>query len=231
MLLHLTALALPLALAAYWLLQPPRNFAPGLPVVPIWVAFLPLLRSWLGLPLPGQDETYARYVAPRMAQHGAVVIYFGSRWNVLVACPQGIKQLFTHERTTYQKQGNHKKLPNAVISALTGGNIISETGTLWRKYAQIIRPALKDDVDAAGLGAASERLVAELDGHIGSVTALVQRYSMEAVSLCVLGRDLKVRTTAAPLTAVPPFAAGDPQDTCSCQAPHLPTPVPLCTRP
>lgn len=188
-----TAAAVPLSLLlVYWSLQPPRNFAPGLPVVPLWVAFLPLLRSWLGLPLPGQDETYARYVAPRMARHGAVVVFFGSRWNVLVACPQGMKQLFAQERTLFQKQGNHRKLPDAVISALTGGNIISETGALWRKYAQVIRPALKDHVDASGLDTAAARLVAELDGHKGSVTPLVQRYSMEAVSLCVLGRDLKV---------------------------------------
>lgn len=187
------AAAFPLSLPLlYWWLQPPRNFAPGLPVVPLWIAFLPLLRSWLGFPLPGQDETYARYVEPLMAQHGAVVIYFGSQWNVLVACPQGMKQLFSLERTTFQKQGNHRKLPNAAISALTGGNIISETGALWRKYAQIIRPSLRDDTDPSKVDIAAGRLVAQLEGHAGSVTGLVQRYSMEAVCLCVLGRDLKV---------------------------------------
>lgn len=117
MLLLVAAAALVLLpLAAWWLAQPPRNFAPGLPVIPLWVAFLPLLRVWLGLPLPGQDWTYARYVAPAMARHGAVVMYFGSRWNVLVACPQGMRQLFGQERATFQKQGNHKKLPGAVIS-------------------------------------------------------------------------------------------------------------------
>lgn len=230
MLLLLTAAAtVPLTLLlAYWYLQPPRNFAPGLPVVPLWVAFLPLLHLWLNLPLPGQDETYARYVEPLMAKHGAVVVYFGSQWNVLIACPQGMKQLFSQEGTTYQKQGNHRKLPDAVISALTGGNIISETGALWRKYAQIIRPALKDDVDVKGLEGAAERLVDELDGHAGSVMGLVQRYSMEAVSLCVLGRDLKVSPDVVKLTSVPSLSTGRSQDPRPREAPHFPSPLPVC---
>lgn len=228
LLLLACAAAFPLSLLlVYWHLQPPRNFAPGLPVVPLWVAFLPLLRSWLGLPLPGQDETYARYIEPRMRKHGAVVLYFGSRWNVLIACPEGMKQLFSQERTTYQKQGNHKKLPNAVISALTGGNIISETGELWRKYAQIIRPALKDDVDATKLDIAAGRLVKELEGHKDSVTGLVQRYSMEAVSLCVLGRDLKVCSMVTQLTVVSAGSASDSPHPRFSQAPHLSPLIPV----
>jgi unspecific monooxygenase len=104
------------------------QLCPGLPVIPIWVAFLPLVRGWVGLPLLGQDETYARYIAPAMSKHGAVVVFFGSQWNVLVGCPQGMTQLFDRERSVFHKRGNHRKLPRAVISALTGGNIISETG-------------------------------------------------------------------------------------------------------
>ena len=117
--------------------RPPRNFAPGLPVVPIWVPFLPLIRSRLGLPLLGQDEVYARYIAPKMAQHGAVVIYFGSRWNILVGCPQAFRRLFLDEKNMFRKSGNHIKLPNAVISQLTGGNVISETGEVGRPQSPV----------------------------------------------------------------------------------------------
>jgi unspecific monooxygenase len=73
---------------------------------------------------------YAKYIAPAMAKHGAVVIFFGSQWNVLVGHPEGLRQIFAEERNVYQKSGNHRKLPDAVISALTGGNIISETGAV-----------------------------------------------------------------------------------------------------
>lgn len=205
------ALTVAVAVAVSWLLRrllrPPSNLAPGLPVIPVWVAFLPLLRLWLKLPLPGQDETYARYIAPQMAKHGAVVVFFGSQWNVLVGCPEGMKQLFAEEKTTYHKSGNHKKLPRAVISALTGGNIISETGMVhldsvkiadpqaWKKFAEVIRPALKDSIRVGALELSRSRLIAEIrkaSGSVVAVTGLVQRYSMESVCLCVFGRDLKV---------------------------------------
>jgi unspecific monooxygenase len=109
---------------------PPRLLAPGLPVIPIWVSFLPLFRIWLRLPPLGQDEVYARYIASKMERHGAVIIYFGSRWNVLLGCPGGMKQLFSNEKDLFNKSGNHIKLPNAAISQLTGRNIISETGSV-----------------------------------------------------------------------------------------------------
>ncbi|WOO76377.1 Cytochrome P450-DIT2 [Vanrija pseudolonga] len=187
------ACAIAVAIAAIrWLTLPPRTFAPGLPVIPIWVAFLPLIRSWLGLPLLGQDETYARYIAPAMSKHGAVVIFFGSQWNVLVGCPQGMIQLFGRERSVFHKSGNHRKLPRAVISALTGGNIISETGEKWRTFAHVIRPALKDRINTGGLDVACARLVQRLrrDGEVVAVTSIVQQYAMEAVTLCVFGKDL-----------------------------------------
>ncbi|KAL1413841.1 cytochrome P450-dit2 [Vanrija albida] len=128
-----------------------------------------------------------------MSKHGAVVIFFGSQWNVLVGCPEGMAQLFDREAAVLQKSGNHRKLPHAVISALTGGNIISETGKKWRAYARVIRPALKDRIDAVGLDVACQRLLGRLKLQQGvlAVTSIVQQYAMEAVTLCVFGKDLK----------------------------------------
>ena len=97
-------------------------------MLPIWISLLPLVRSWLRKPPLPEDELYNRYIRPRIEAKGAIAIYFGGRWNVLVARPSAFRVLFAQEKETYLKSGNHIKLPNAVISQLTGGNIISEHG-------------------------------------------------------------------------------------------------------
>lgn len=202
----LTLIVVAVIIYLWTLCHPPRGFAPGLPVIPIWVSLLPLIRSRLGKPLLPQDEVYIRYHRIPIEQKGAVVIFFGGRWNVLVARPCAVRAFFTHEKDLYHKSGNHLKLPNAVISQLTGGNIISEHGEVspsfriwlitqkWKRYASVIRPAIKSKINHDGANEATRRLSRHLDELKGvvSMVPLVQRFAMENVALSVFQRDLGV---------------------------------------
>jgi hypothetical protein len=58
----------------------------------------------------------------------------------------------------------------------------------------VIRPALKDRIDvAAALDSMRKaRPTPRDEGEVVAVTPIVQQYAMEAVALCVFGKDLGV---------------------------------------
>lgn len=125
--LALAVFAVSRAYAFFFL--PPSTIDAGIPVVPIWVAWVPMIRKALGLsPLP-QDAVYRRYLEPRLKRFGVAAVFFGGRWNLVFAHPDGIRHIFRgngSENDIVAKSGNHLKIPDAVISQLTGSNIISE---------------------------------------------------------------------------------------------------------
>lgn len=123
------------------ILLPPSKLTrpnPQIQVIPMWVSISPLLRRILRLPMLGQDEHFKRYIQPRM-KNGAAWIFFASRWNLLVADPASIHRLLSTETRRnpgqgFHKVGNHLKIPQAVISQLTGSNIISEYGEVSSSF-------------------------------------------------------------------------------------------------
>ncbi|KAL3232160.1 Cytochrome P450-DIT2 [Nakaseomyces bracarensis] len=77
-----------------------------------------------------------------MEKYGAVKIFFGSRWNILVSKPEYLNKIFKNEHI-FQKSGNQKKIPYSVLAAYTGDNVISAHGAEWVKYRNIVKDGLQ----------------------------------------------------------------------------------------
>lgn len=96
----------------YKSLLPPR-YPEGIPAIPFWVALIPLFRD------VDQSDIFRRYIERPLRTHGAVKIFFGARWNLLVHKPAYLAELFKDE-DLYQKSGNYKKIPHSLLAAFLG---------------------------------------------------------------------------------------------------------------
>ncbi|KAJ5941632.1 hypothetical protein N7516_001800 [Penicillium verrucosum] len=134
----LLALLLPPFLFLTWYLHVPRNL-PNLPKIPIYVSILGLWSSM------GQDEIYERWFRAPLGKHGAVLVWFGGRWSVLVSRPDWLTDMFRNEQI-YAKAGSQIKIPHAVIATLVGDNIINAHGENWRLYTGIMKAGLQKKV-------------------------------------------------------------------------------------
>ncbi|KAF2649304.1 putative cytochrome P450 [Lophiostoma macrostomum CBS 122681] len=123
------------------LFTPPRDFPKNVPTVPFYYALMPLFKD------VDQAQLYHEYLKKPLEQYGAVKIFFGGRWNILVRKPSYIAEIFKHE-DIYAKAGNHIKIPHSLIAEYTGENIISAHGEVWKLYTSVIKPALQRDQDS-----------------------------------------------------------------------------------
>ncbi|KAL6949002.1 hypothetical protein ACO0QE_001484 [Hanseniaspora vineae] len=115
-------------LAVYYVyFTPPWNFPSTIPTIPFYVSFLPFFTKC------DQERIYATYLQKPMEKHGAVKIYFGGRWNILLSHPKYLATIFKKEQT-YAKSGNHLKVSKSVIAAYTGENVISAHGKIWKVF-------------------------------------------------------------------------------------------------
>lgn len=115
-------------LAVYYIyFTPPWNFPSTIPTIPFYVSFLPFFTKC------DQEKIYSTYLQKPMEKHGAVKIYFGGRWNILLSHPKYLATIFKKEQT-YAKSGNHLKVSKSVIAAYTGENVISAHGKIWRVF-------------------------------------------------------------------------------------------------
>lgn len=89
-----------------------------------------------------QREIYEKCLRDKLEKYGAVKIYFANRWNILVSKPELLQQMFRDENT-FAKSGNHKKIPNAVLSQYTGDNVISAHGEHWKLYRKLIQKSIQ----------------------------------------------------------------------------------------
>ncbi|KNG50525.1 Dit2 protein [Stemphylium lycopersici] len=123
------------------LFTPPRDFPKDIPTIPFYYCLLPLFRD------VDQAELYRQYLKEPLAKYGAVKLFFGGQWNILVTKPAYIGEIFKHEEM-YAKSGNQVKIPHSVLAEYTGENIISSHGEKWRLYQRVIKPALQADQDS-----------------------------------------------------------------------------------
>ncbi|KAF2819794.1 putative cytochrome P450 [Ophiobolus disseminans] len=123
-----------------YLFTPPRHFPKNIPTIPFYYALLPLFFD------VDQAENYKKYLKEPLAKYGAVKIFFGGQWNILVTRPSYISEVLRHE-DIYAKSGNNVKIPHSVIAAYTGENIISAHGEKWKLYHNVIKPALQAEQD------------------------------------------------------------------------------------
>ncbi|KAL8382006.1 hypothetical protein RB595_006003 [Gaeumannomyces hyphopodioides] len=174
----------------YWLfLLPPRE-PRDVPAVPFWVALIPFFKD------VDQADIFKRYIEGPLRRHGAVKIFFGAQWNVLVHRPAYLSEIFRKE-DVYQKSGNQKKIPHSVLAAFLGDNIISSRANTWESYRSVVKPGLQRNFEVGTL-ARNARLLCDVieagrkrsPGGAIMVQDLLQKYSVANCAGLLLQVDL-----------------------------------------
>jgi cytochrome P450 len=193
MLAELLVLLIVLVISIYYVFLVPPRHPQNIPAIPFWVTLLPFVQD------VDQSETFRRYIEKPLREYGAVKIFFGAQWNVLVHRPAYLSEMFRQE-DVYQKSGNQKKIPHSVLAAFLGDNIISAHGENWKLYQGVVKPGLQKSFDAAPL-AQNARLLVELirkakerAGLAGiPVQELMQRYTIANTTRVLLQVNVPVR--------------------------------------
>lgn len=187
------------------IILPPLNFPKTIPTIPFYVIFLPSIFEI------DQIDMFNMYLREPLEKYGAVKMFFGSRWNILVSRPEYLSQIFRDENT-FAKSGNQKKIPYSVITAYTGDNIISAHGSIWKKYRSImsdglqnfnasplednakkfcrlIQKTLKSEVTISTDNSGKKEVNKEVPNNF--LPLLIQRLALDNISQVVLGFDFK----------------------------------------
>ncbi|KAI1124425.1 Dit2 protein [Nemania abortiva] len=164
---------------------PPAHFPRNIPTIPFYYTLIPLFKE------VDQEELYHKYLERPLTEWGAVKIYFGGHWNVLITRPDYMAQVLKHD-DDFPKAGNHVKNPHSVLAMYTGENVISAVGDTWRHFAALTKPALQADADASIIVKNAHILIGNLLQEcdtIGSVDMLdhIQAYAIANVSESLLG--------------------------------------------
>ncbi|CCD22582.1 putative cytochrome P450 NDAI_0A04250 [Naumovozyma dairenensis CBS 421] len=177
-----------LGLLIFKVVVPPLDFPQNIPTIPFYVIFLPSIFDI------DQTQLYNIYIRKSMEKYGAVKIFFGSRWNILVSRPEYLAQMFKDENT-FAKSGNQKKIPYSVIAAYTGDNVISAHGDVWRTYRGIMANGLQQ-FDSKPFYTNSKKFcklvndeVIKSDSNEVIMGPLIQRLALDNISQVVLGFD------------------------------------------
>ena len=173
-------------------LLPPSDFPKNIPTVPFYVTLIPLFKD------VDQAELYRKHLEAPLLQYGAVKIFFGSRWNILIQRPTFVAEVFKHE-DIYAKSGNQRKIPYSVLAQYTGDNIISSHGENWRLYQSVIKPGLQRDFEVGPIVQNVKVLIRLLFeeqalSRNGSVVLpqIMQRYTLANLSECLLDASFQV---------------------------------------
>lgn len=188
----LLSVIIPIGILIRSVVYPPRNFPRDIPIIPFYVTFLTLFKKI------SQDEIYNIYIRQKLERHGAVALYFASRWNIIVQRPEYLQEIFK-DLTTYEKSGNQKKVPYSVLADYTGDNIISAHGETWRKYRKVLQPGLQKNFEEKPLLENSRKLIQLFLGEQEKcsnsgimVQQLLQRFTLANVAVCLLNTDFEV---------------------------------------
>lgn len=127
-----------------YLFTPPSNFPNNIPTIPFYYTLFPLFKD------VDQAELYRQYMKEPLEKYGAVKLFTGGQWNILVRKPAYIAEVLKHE-DTYAKAGNYVKIPHSLLAEYTGENIISAHGEKWKLYHGVLKPALQADQDSSKL--------------------------------------------------------------------------------
>lgn len=188
---YATALAILVGAVLYYLLTPPSSFPQNIPTIPFYVSLLGFFKD------VDQSVLYAQYLEEPLKKYGAVKIFFGARWSILVQRPEYLNEMFRYE-DIYAKSGNQVKIPYSVLAEYTGDNIISSHGENWRLYQSVIRQPLQASVDIQPILKNVHRLINMFSGEDGAnsngvaVPELIQRYTMANLGHSLLSTDFEV---------------------------------------
>lgn len=93
-------------------LTPPRH-PRQIPSAPFWITLLPIFFEI------DQENIFKKYIAGPLYEHGAVKIFFGGQWNVIIQRPAFISEVLKNEQI-YNKSGNQNKIPHSVLADFLG---------------------------------------------------------------------------------------------------------------
>ncbi|EME45896.1 hypothetical protein DOTSEDRAFT_60639 [Dothistroma septosporum NZE10] len=179
------------ALVYFFFLRPPRE-PKNTPAVPFCVTLIPLFRD------TDQKVLYNKHIREPLLKYGAIKIFFGSQWNLLVERPSYVAQIFKHE-DEYQKSGNQKKIPGSVLASFLGDNIISSHGDVWRLYQEIMKPGIQGGRSIDAVRNNAKLLLSQLSDAMESskggplpVGEFIQRYTIANLVQTLLGVDINM---------------------------------------
>jgi cytochrome P450 len=169
---------------------PPAHLPRNIPTIPFWFCLLPLIKE------VDQEELWHKYLKEPLFKYGAVKMYFGGAWNVLITKPQFIAQVLKQD-DVFPKAGNHIKNPHSILALYTGENVISEIGDKWKTFAGIVKPGLQADVDLSIVEKNAHKLVGllcEEQERMGTVVMPrpLQDYTLANLSEVMLGAPFNV---------------------------------------
>lgn len=172
-----------------WIL-PPSHFPKNIPTIPFYYTLIPLFKD------VDQEHLWHRYLKRPLTQYGAVKIYFGGAWNVLITRPEYINQVLKQDEV-FPKAGNHVKNPQSILALYTGENVISTINDQWRGFAAIVKPGLQADVDTSIIIRNTEKLIDILLKEQNERGAVVmpkplQDYTLANLSEALLGASFGV---------------------------------------
>ncbi|KAI0534592.1 Dit2 protein [Xylaria digitata] len=164
---------------------PPAHFPKNIPTIPFYYTLLPLFKEI------DQEELYHKYLEKPLTEWGAVKIFFGGHWNVLITRPSYMAQVLKHDED-FPKAGNHVKNPHSVLALYTGENVISAVGDKWKLFPDLAKPALQANIDASIIARNASRLAYA----IANVTESLLGSSLKTLansdhSLLKLQREIK----------------------------------------
>jgi cytochrome P450 len=190
---ELTLVGVIILFLVYFIFLLPPKYPTNIPAVPFWVALIPFFQD------VDQSDIFRQYIDQGLRRHGAVKLFFGGQWNILVHKPSYLAEIFKDEEL-YQKSGNQKKIPHSVLADFLGNNIISSHGEVWRNYRSVVQPGLQGGFEAEKVASNARRLCEmlrdmQLQAGKGAVPVqeVLQRYSMTNCSEVLLQMDIDVR--------------------------------------
>lgn len=99
-----------------YLLTPPLH-PRRIPAAPFWITLLPLFYDI------DQEDIFRQYIAGPLYAHGAIKIFFGGQWNVILQRAPYVLNVFKKEHI-YHKSGNQKKIPHSLLAEFLGELLI-----------------------------------------------------------------------------------------------------------
>lgn len=165
---------------------PPSNFPKNIPTIPFYAILVAKYKGW------DQERLFNEYYRDLVEKHGAVKMYHGSMWNILVTRPEYLSQILKQDHI-YEKCGNQIKLPWSIFSQYTGDNVISASMKNWKLYRSVITNSILFP-DLAPLKKNTEKICDKLKSFTEAFTPvadILQRYTLANVGECIVGLDFR----------------------------------------
>jgi unspecific monooxygenase len=132
---------------------------------------------------------WRKYLQKPLTDHGAVKIYFGGTWNILVTKPAYINQVLKQDGI-FQKAGNHVKNPHSILALYTGENVISAIDDRWKQFVSVIKPGLQADANTSIIVEYAKNLIEILLHEQQHKEAVAMSSPLQQYTLAILGEAL-----------------------------------------